>query len=176
MAQHNPEEIVYHYRNGSDIPDYYSFREELYCGTFPEGWAIKHHPGTGPHDCASCMHDGFWNGVFIGYCETCARDVYQGERGRGFVSIGKESNNEVYFSAFETYLYELCPDDVGDKDFMDSAKAVNEMSRTDLLERLVSIEIENVYHKLHDCNQSADISPDMIEYSIDRRGNTIPLQ
>jgi hypothetical protein len=163
MSQHNPEEIVYHYRWGKEIPDYYSFREELYCGTFPEEWARTHKPGTGPHDCRECLRKGSWNGVFIGYCSKCAHEVYRGERGRGFITIGEEDKKHEYFSAFESYLYQIMPDDVGDKDFMDSAEVVNTMAKTEFLESLVSLEIEEMYHKIH--------VVDTIEYVIDRVGD-----
>jgi hypothetical protein len=137
MSQHNPEEFVYHYRRGKEIPDYYSFREELYCGTFPEEWARTHKPGTGPHDCRECLRKGSWNGVFIGYCFQCA-DLYGGERGPGFVEQGEENRHSPYYeksSAFNTYLKGIALDSIGDKDFYDSAnekmiKIINEINQS----------------------------------------------
>jgi hypothetical protein len=126
MAQFNPKEFVYHYRNGK--PAYYSYDEELYCGTFPENWVEDCLEGTGPKECGNCAYYGSWNGVFLGYCANCAQYVYDGERGQGFIDIGKECdyNPEVCGpSVFDTYLKGLMPDDVGDKDFMDSAALVN---------------------------------------------------
>ncbi len=126
MAQFNPKEFVYHYRNGK--PAYYSYDEELYCGTFPENWVEDCLEGTGPKECGNCAYYGSWNGVFLGYCANCAQFMYNGERGHGFVDIGKECdyNPEVCGpSVFDTYLKGLCPDEVGDKDFMDSAALVN---------------------------------------------------
>ena len=126
MAQFNPKEFVYHYRNGK--PAYYSYDEELYCGTFPEEWVLDHLPDTGPKECGNCAYYGSWNGVFLGYCCNCAQYVYNGERGHGFIDIGKECdyNPEVCGpSVFDTYLKGLYPDEVGDKDFMDSAALVN---------------------------------------------------
>jgi len=126
MAQFNPKEFVYHYRNGK--PAYYSYDEELYCGTFPENWVEDCLEGTGPKECGNCAYYGSWNGVFLGYCTNCAQYVYNGERGRGFIDIGKECdyNPEVCGpSVFDTYLKGLYPDEVGDKDFMDSAALVN---------------------------------------------------
>ena len=123
MAQFNPKEFVNHYRNGK--PAYYSYDEELYCGTFPEEWAENHLPGTGPLECGNCAWFGSWNGVFLGYCANCANYDYNGERGRGFIDCGKENGAEEvqhFPSAFDTYLKDINPDDVGDKDFMDSAK------------------------------------------------------
>lgn len=126
MAQFNPKEFVYHYRNGK--PAYYSYDEELYCGTFPENWVEDFLEGTGPKECGNCAYYGSWNGVFLGYCANCAQYVYNGERGQGFIDFGKECdyNPEVCGpSVFDTYLKGLMPDDVGDKDFMDSAALVN---------------------------------------------------
>jgi hypothetical protein len=120
MAQFNPKEFVYHYRNGK--PAYYSYDEELYCGTFPEEWVLDHFPETGPRECGNCAYYGSWNGVFLGYCANCAI-VYNGERGHGFIDIGKEIDYDTdYSSVFDTYLKDVTPDDVGDKDFMDSAQ------------------------------------------------------
>jgi len=124
MAQFNPKEFVYHYRNGK--PAYYSYDEELYCGTFPEEWVLDHLPGTGPKDCGNCSYFGSWNGVFLGYCANCAHYVYNGERGRGLIEIGEENDENVvadFPSIFDTYLKDVSLDDVGDKDFMDSAAA-----------------------------------------------------
>jgi hypothetical protein len=133
MAQFNPKEFIYHYRNGK--PAYYSYDEELYCGTFPEEWVLDHFPDTGPRECGNCAYYGSWNGVFLGYCANCAI-VYNGERGHGFIDIGKECDYDHDVggpSVFDTYLKDLLPDDVGDKDFMDSAALVNhidELSNT----------------------------------------------
>jgi hypothetical protein len=131
MAQFNPKEFVYHYRNGK--PAYYSYDEELYCGTFPEEWVLDHLPGTGPKECGNCADYGSWNGVFLGYCANCAQYVYNGVRGRGFIDIGKEFPSEELIidadfvldgpSVFDTYLKDVLPDEVGDRDFMDSAAA-----------------------------------------------------
>jgi hypothetical protein len=124
MAQFNPKEFVYHYRNGK--PAYYSYDEELYCGTFPEEWVLDHLPHTGPKECGNCADYGSWNGVFLGYCANCAQYVYNGLRGQGFIDIGKEISSEDVDgpSVFDTYLKDVLPDEVGDKDFMDSAAIV----------------------------------------------------
>jgi hypothetical protein len=126
MAQFNPKEFIYHYRNGK--PAYYSYDGELYCGTFPEEWVENCLEGTGPKECKNCAHYGSWNGVFLGYCANCARNVYNGERGRGFIDIGRENgDNDISDvpSVFDTYLKDISPDYVGDKDFMDSFQAIN---------------------------------------------------
>jgi hypothetical protein len=124
MAQFNPKEFVYNYRNGK--PAYYSYDEELYCGTFPEEWVLNHFPGTGPKECENCAYYGSWNGVFLGYCSNCAKYQYNGKRGHGFIDIGREGDASCdmdEISVFDTYLKDVTPDDVGDKDFMDSFAA-----------------------------------------------------
>ena len=143
MAQFNPKEFIYHYRNGK--PAYYSYDEELYCGTFPEEWVLDHFPDTGPKECGNCAYYGSWNGVFIGYCANCAC-MYNGERGQGFIDIGKECDYTFDFpSVFDTYLKDLSPDDVGDKDFMDSAALVNYIDASSNIfeEFLVNVEDNN---------------------------------
>jgi hypothetical protein len=153
MAQFNPKEFVYHYRNGK--PAYYSYDEELYCGTFPENWVEDCLEGTGPKECGNCAYYGSWNGVFLGYCANCAQFMYNGERGHGFVDIGKECdyNPEVCGpSVFDTYLKGLCPDEVGDKDFMDSAALVNyiDASSNTFEEFLVNVDDKTFEEKYPD--------------------------
>lgn len=138
MAQFNLKDFVYHYRDGK--PAYYSYDEELYCGTFPEEWAKNHWPNTGPKECINCAFYGSWNGVFLGYCANCAEYAYNGSRGRGLIYLGKE-NDAVsvldYLSIFETYLKGVSLSHVGDADFMDSAGIVASYNRSkfdDLLE------------------------------------------
>jgi hypothetical protein len=153
MAQFNPKEFVYHYRNGK--PAYYSYDEELYCGTFPENWVEDCLEGTGPKECGNCAYYGSWNGVFLGYCANCAQFMYNGERGHGFIDIGKECdyNPEVCGpSVFDTYLKGLCPDEVGDKDFMDSAALVNyiDASSNTFEEFLVNVDDKTFEEKYPD--------------------------
>jgi hypothetical protein len=153
MAQFNPKEFVYHYRNGK--PAYYSYDEELYCGTFPENWVEDCLEGTGPKECGNCAYYGSWNGVFLGYCANCAQYAYNGERGHGFIDIGKECdyNPEVCGpSVFDTYLKGLYPDEVGDKDFMDSAALVNyiDASSNTFEELLVNVDDKTFEEKYPD--------------------------
>jgi len=121
MAQFNPKEVIFcgHRRH------YYMYNEELYTATFPIEWAENHLPGTGPKECSNCACYGSWNGVFIGYCANCADYEYNGECGRGFIDCGKENNAEEvqhFSSAFDTYLKNVNMDEIGDKDFVDSAR------------------------------------------------------
>jgi len=133
MAQYNLKEQLF----CGDRHNYYSYDEELYTGTFPLEWAETHLPLTGPKECGNCRFFGSWNGVFIGYCINCAIYQYKGQRGSGFIGNGVEykiTNNdwrdllEEYQteqgvpSIFETYLKNIKMDDIGDKDFIDSAK------------------------------------------------------
>jgi hypothetical protein len=69
---------------------------------FPLVWALDHHNykpyydeetnetyinGSGPNECENCSAVNI-NGVFIGYCCNCLRDVYDGKRGDHSVSPG----------------------------------------------------------------------------------------
>jgi hypothetical protein len=166
MAQFNPKEFVYHYRNGK--PAYYSYDEELYCGTFPENWVEDCLEGTGPKECGNCSYYGSWNGVFLGYCANCAQYVYNGERGQGFIDIGKECDynpNVNGPSVFDTYLKGLIPDDVGDKDFMDSAALINyiDASSNTFEERYPDIDIDevNAYYD-EQCEQDVTYTLDYV--------------
>ena len=181
MAQFNPKEFVYHYRNGK--PAYYSYDGELYCGTFPTVWAENHYPGTGPKDCGNCACYGSWNGVFLGYCANCATYEYNGERGRGLIDVGTEHDNDFvskFPSIFDTYLSGFISDDVGDKDFMDSAAVYNyteyqtppdENENLTFEERYPDIDIDEVndyYDEM--CRRENEREEEEVGFYIDREG------
>jgi len=105
------------------MSNYYEIDGELYTKQFPREWALKHLPYTGPKNCENCKYYGSWNGVFIGYCSNCAEE-YQQDRGNGFIDIGEEKPNDKFlkdlyyendYSAKNTYLKNINPDDIGDK-------------------------------------------------------------
>ena len=122
---------------------YYSYDDELYTGTFPQEWAKTHLPGTGPKDCKICQHVGHWNGVFVGYCVKCASKYSEDKdkslsngaskdkslsRGGGFIdSICNGENASIHDknAAMNTYLANIPLDEIGDKDFIDSAAMMN---------------------------------------------------
>ena len=117
MAQYNPLEI-----RPSACGKYYSYDDELYTTTFPKEWAMNHLPETGPKECGNCNLYGIWNGVFVCYCVDCARK-YNGERGGGVYGFlnGERCGLEKENSAMNTYMEGVLLDDIGDKDFKDSA-------------------------------------------------------
>lgn len=123
---------------------YYSYDNEIYTGTFPQEWAKTHLPGTGPSDCRMCQHVGHWNGVFVGYCVKCASKYIADSdkvplsnsaskdkslsRGGGFIdSICNGENASIHDknAAMNTYLANIPLDEIGDKDFLDSAAMMN---------------------------------------------------
>jgi hypothetical protein len=90
---------------------YKTFGDFKYHLNFPDEWILNEIPSTG-RECKNCVGnrehgdcDGFamWRGIILGYCANCARD-YDGNRGRGFVGLGIESDLFEYHSAFDTYL------------------------------------------------------------------------
>uniref|UniRef100_A0A6C0K4B1 Uncharacterized protein n=1 Tax=viral metagenome TaxID=1070528 RepID=A0A6C0K4B1_9ZZZZ len=173
MAQFNPKEFVYHYRNGK--PAYYSYDEELYCGTFPEEWVLDHFPDTGPRECENCAYYGSWNGVFLGYCANCAINAYNGERGHGFIDIGREYDTSCdmdAISVFDTYLKNVLPDEVGDKDFMDSAAAQGYQTPPEeeptVEEKYPDIDFDEV--NAHYDEMSREEEQCEVSYTIDRGG------
>jgi len=98
--------------NENDIvhcDDKYMYDYHWYHEKFPKEWARSHKEDTGPSQCMNCLDYGCVNDVFIGYCANCAIEVYNGERGRGFISQGIEIDDddedaEGYKSVFDTYL------------------------------------------------------------------------
>ena len=86
--------------------DKYLYDYQWYHQAYPEEWAVFHKEGSGPGECGNCAEYASMNGVCIGYCANCAT-LYDGTRGRGFISIGVENNDAdsiLYPSAFDTYL------------------------------------------------------------------------
>jgi hypothetical protein len=74
---------------------------------FPNNWTLDHEPETGPADCFNCASYGCYKGEFIGYCANCAKYVYKGKRGRGFIDVCTElvdDDTKNWTSVFETYL------------------------------------------------------------------------
>ena len=97
-----------------DEPFYYGERYlydyQWYHAKFPEEWATCHKEGTGPGQCNNCADYGSINGIFIGYCANCAMYVYEGSRGRGFIDVGVEFNDNNVLgcaSVFDTYLKDV---------------------------------------------------------------------
>jgi hypothetical protein len=101
----------------------------MYAPTFPVDWAKDHLLGTGPECCKNCKSFGFWNGVFIGYCKSCA-EKYNGLRGNGFIFYGEEkkSEKENPNAAFSTYLNDVDLDEIGDKNICDTAALIDEIN------------------------------------------------
>jgi len=113
--------------HNSDLAPYYIHIDILYSSHFPQTWAVEEHPSCGPNNCSRCREVGLWNGVFIGYCSECAIKHHHGKRGRGFIQPGFEARGEavsIYPSVFDTYLFDVNLNDVGDKNIEDSQERI----------------------------------------------------
>lgn len=102
--------------------EYYVLNDDpdaiIYFGRFPFEWATNHESGTGPGECESCVTNGIYHDVFLGYCVGCAIEKYKGLRGRGFISPGTENHYDTIMpSAFDTYLKDVDLDLIG-KDYI----------------------------------------------------------
>ena len=115
--------IAYIYKEHPSLLKYYYFGEYLYALKFPAKWAQNHIDNSGPEKCNDCSYFGIWNGAFIGYCVNCAKNIYNGERGNGFVGYGKEMQpGENSESAYDTYLLGVDLNKIGDKEIFDCEK------------------------------------------------------
>jgi hypothetical protein len=131
------KEII-HYANGK----YYSYDGELYTRTFPHKWAMNHAHNTGPKKCLSCAKFGSWNGVFVAYCINCANE-YRGERGNGvYIYETMREINTGYNpkAAFNTYLYGIDFDNIGNKEMLDSEQMYR-IHYTEFIDRELNIRI-----------------------------------
>jgi hypothetical protein len=113
-----------HFPDYEIIPcgNFYQYNGELYAKQFPTEWAQNHLEGTGPHSCTNCRAFGSWNGVFIGYCVNCAQYDYEFSRGHGFLKPGQEisKKNANTIGAMQSYLKNIEPDCIGDREIFDS--------------------------------------------------------
>jgi hypothetical protein len=92
---------------------------------------------TGPVYCNYCRKHGMWNGVFIGYCSSCA-EIHKYKRGRGLfgyktdkglpyeadlVMTRRRIESITYYpSIFETYLKNVDVNKIGDKNLEETFK------------------------------------------------------
>jgi hypothetical protein len=95
---------------------------------FPLLWAVDNiscETNIGPLYCENCIYNGYYNGVFIGYCVDCAYH-YEFKRGYGLFAHGIEVNEHLFNSLYNdksyfientiwnTYLKNVLFDDIGD--------------------------------------------------------------
>lgn len=178
MEQFNSSEIVYHNRNGKCA--FYSYDGHLYAGTFPQAWARQHAPNSGPKDCRLCADIGSWNGVFLGYCVNCAFYKYKGNRGRGLHYYGKETKDKYMIkfpSIFDTYLKDVCMDDIGDITIVDTASIIefiNPLKSFFIPENTSTV--EEYHNNLHlddvDVGEVDDIDYDIVNAFYDELATT----
>jgi len=90
-----------------NIPDTWIVNEKRYFDNDSETHRI-----TGPITCGGCRRNGFWNGVFIAYCNVCA-EIHDHERGlglfRGLTDKGLpyEAEHCITNNLFGTRIYKL---------------------------------------------------------------------
>ena len=106
---------------------------------FPILWAIENisyeNIELGPNKCENCQLNGYYNGVFIGYCVECACK-YDFKRGNGIFARGVEVNEQIYNtiypvekkiyyenSIWNTYLKDISLEMIGD-DYMEQFNVI----------------------------------------------------
>jgi hypothetical protein len=88
--------------------EYYEVYGIKHTGTFPYEWAKDHkcHPfyvtyGSGPQFCETCRSEGTINGVFVFYCHTCVKNIYND-------AIFPKRHDALHLATDEE-LWEACP-------------------------------------------------------------------
>lgn len=108
--------------NGS-CGEYYKFNEVYYDIRFPIDWVfqtpnfnsdIDIDTPFGPEICFKCFECGYYNGVFIGYCTTCAAAINY-ERGNGLIGDGIENQGNEQKSIWNLYLQNTLLEEIGDQ-------------------------------------------------------------
>ena len=146
---------ILEYENGK----FYSYDGELYTRTFPHKWAKNHLKNTGPKECQICAKYGSWNGVFVAYCINCAKIYNMDDVSRGNGVYIYETMHEVVYdkynprSAFDTYLYGIDFDDIGDKCMLDSEQKYKITENTDKIDLVLNIKISSSF----DYNNNIDL-------------------
>jgi hypothetical protein len=130
--------------------EYYEEGGIKYTGQFPYAWANDHkwHPfyatyGSGPQFCDTCRTDGTINGVFVFYCHTCVKNIYNDQ-------IYKKRHDALVDLATDEELWAACPymqgipmSQIGDKVFGEDEE-VEEGAETEEDEELKE-ETEDAY-------------------------------
>jgi len=102
--------------------EYYNFNGVNYDIHFPIDWVFQYPINVmifGPETCYSCFTNGYYNGVFVGYCSDCARIVNY-KRGNGMIGNGIENEEGLLEenSIWNVYLQNTCLDDIGDENLL----------------------------------------------------------
>lgn len=100
--------------------EYYNFHGVNYDIRFPIDWVFQTQTQTqtqyvfGPYNCKQCFIHGYHNGVFIGYCESCA-NICNYERGYGMI-LGEEKEKPTpnSISIWDLYLQNVSLEEIGD--------------------------------------------------------------
>ena len=137
------------------MEDRYLYDYQWYHIKFPLQWAMSHSEGTGPSQCGNCVECGYFRGVFIGYCASCANFDYHGTRGRGFVKAGVEVDKDIadkfdipiydgeYVSAFDTYLKDV---DIEEIPLDDPSDNSSDDSSDDITNSIMDCHFEGGYN------------------------------
>jgi hypothetical protein len=102
---------------------YYIVDGQKYDEHFPQEWALNHLPYpyprhyanmscSGPKECDNCNRYGSINDVFIFYCASCYRGVYNGERG-GFIYCSDDVTEQELWTELP-YMNGVKFDEIGD--------------------------------------------------------------
>ena len=108
----NSNAVLFH----GDNCNYYSYKGKYYTIQFPLEWVIDEKEKTGLSGCNGCYYHGRLNGVFIGYCTDCAIDIYNYQRGHGFIhGVEEVDESKMETSATHRYLKYVKMETLGDK-------------------------------------------------------------
>ena len=152
-----------------DNCNYYSYKDKYYTIQFPLEWVINKKEKTGLNGCNVCYYHGRLNGVFIGYCTDCAIDIYNYERGHGFINgIEDIDESRKDTSASHTYLRHVNMENIGDKKIFNT----NRFFKSASVSSLESLSIEKPSTELL---APRKLSTDSLKssLSIDSNENTI---
>lgn len=133
---------------------------------FPLAWALEHHSykpyedpsgnifvnGSGPKDCSNCLHYGSINGVFVGYCGSCLKYVYNETRGNSF-GCGFDVSSLCDKSMWKMYPYldGISKSQIGNNDNND-----NDNMDIDNRETIWDTDDSNINHNY--CSNQAEYS------------------
>jgi hypothetical protein len=122
-------------RYSGSCGEYYKINNICYDIHFPIDWVFQQpifdidivHPNEipfGPETCYNCFAYGYYNGVFIGYCATCA-DIINNERGNGLIGDGVEMEGDERKSIWNLYLQNVSLEEIGDRNlYIDHSECV----------------------------------------------------
>ena len=150
--------------------EYYNFNGVNYDIHFPISWVFQqpYSDEFGPETCYDCFQYGYYNGVFLGYCSTCA-SVTNFQRGNGMNGNGIEREGAPQTSIWNLYLQNTCLEEIGDINLLNDYNYKISYSTLDVLD--LDNDNDTVHYDQLIYNSSSDEDENTVAFSSSTENN-----